>query len=108
MVTEWGMSENLGPMSLHTSDGEVFLGRDLGRVQEYSEQTARLVDSEVKQLLDDAYSMARSILHQNIGLLHRLARLLVEKETVEAADFEALVSAAGVVRLSISPSGSLY
>jgi cell division protease FtsH len=108
MVTEWGMSENLGPMSLHTSDGEVFLGRDLGRVQEYSEQTARLVDAEIKQLLDDAYSMARNILHQNIGLLHRLADLLVEKETVDAADFEALVSAAGVVPPTNARSASLF
>jgi cell division protease FtsH len=90
MVTEYGMSEVLGPVSLN-EDSEVFLGRDFGRVQEFSEHTSRMVDTEVKRMLDEAYSIAHSVLKANFHILERLAQILLEKETVEGREFEEVV-----------------
>ncbi len=90
MVTEYGMSEAVGPMSMG-DEGEPFLGRDLGRRSATSESTAQLVDQEVKRLLDEADGLARDILRQNMHILERLAELLLEKETVDGAEFEAVV-----------------
>jgi cell division protease FtsH len=91
MVTEYGMSEALGPMSIQ-QEGQVFLGRDLGRSRTISESTAKLVDGEVKRLLQEADAMAHSILRQNTHILERLAQLLLEVETVEGRQFEEVVS----------------
>ena len=91
MVTEYGMSEALGPMSI-SEDGEVFLGRDLGRTRNVSESTAQLIDAEVKRLLREADALAHSILRQNPHILERLAEVLLDVETVEGARFEEIVS----------------
>jgi cell division protease FtsH len=91
MVTEYGMSEAVGPMAI-SEDQEVFLGRDFGRTRNVSEATARMVDGEVKRFLDDADQLARSILRQNLHILERLAQLLLDKETVEGVEFEQVVS----------------
>ena len=91
MVTQYGMSEAIGPMSI-TEDSEVFLGRDIGRTSPVSEATAERVDAEVKRLLTEADALARSILHQNPQILERLAQLLLVEETVEGAQFEEVVS----------------
>ena len=72
--------------------GEVFLGRDLGRSREVSEDTSRLVDGEIKRFLNEADQLARSILRQNTHILDRLAELLLDKETVEGVEFEEVVS----------------
>ena len=90
MVTEYGMSEKVGPMAID-DDNEVFLGRDYGRSRSVSEATAQLVDSEVKRFLDEADRLAQSILRQNPTILEGLAQLLLEKETVEGAEFESVV-----------------
>ena len=92
MVAEYGMSQSLGPMSLQ-EDGEVFVGRDFGRVRNISEDTAREVDHEVRRILDEADARARSILSQNAHILEALAQLLLEQETVDSADLETLVNA---------------
>lgn len=91
MVTEYGMSEAVGPMSL-SEEAEVFLGRDFGKAQNVSEATARLVDGEIKRFLDEADQLARSILQQNKHILERLAEVLLDKETVEGNEFEDMVS----------------
>ena len=86
MITRFGMSEKVGPVSLD-GGSEVFLGRDYGRRAEYSEATAQLVDHEVRSMLEEALSWAQKILVANIHILHRTAQLLLEKETVDGQDF---------------------
>ena len=92
MVCKYGMSEKLGPVSLSGTDEQVFLGRSLGRSNSLSEETARTIDAEVRQLVSEGYSWAKSILVSNIHILHKVANLLLEKETVDAEEFERLVS----------------
>jgi cell division protease FtsH len=90
MVTEFGMSEALGPVNL-ADDGDSFLGPQLGRPRHVAEATAERVDDEVKRLLREADALAASVLRQNMHILERLAQLLLEKETVEGAEFEQVV-----------------
>ncbi|MCB9777760.1 MAG: ATP-dependent metallopeptidase FtsH/Yme1/Tma family protein [Alphaproteobacteria bacterium] len=90
MVTQYGMSEAVGPMAID-EQGEIFLGRDLGRIQEHSQETARVVDKEVQRLLTEAYDLAVRVLDQNQHILERLARLLLDEETVEGEQFERVV-----------------
>jgi len=83
MVTQFGMSEAIGPMAIGDSEQEVFLGRDIGQRRQVSEQTAQLVDAEVKRLLDEAYDTARRILREHEGLMDALALALLERETLD-------------------------
>lgn len=82
MVTEYGMSENLGPLTFGHKTGEVFLGRDLAREPNYSPEVAYEIDKEVRQIIDTAYARAKKILEENRAGLDRLARTLIEKETI--------------------------
>jgi len=84
MVTEYGMSDDLGPMRLGSARGEVFLGRDLGSDPDYSDAVAARIDAEIRRLLDTAHDLARSILQRNRQTLDRLAGALMEQETLEA------------------------
>ena len=90
MVTQFGMSEAIGPMAIGDSETEVFLGRDIGQRRQVSEQTAQLVDGEVKRILDEAYRLARTILTQNEDLLERMALALLERETLDREQVELL------------------
>jgi cell division protease FtsH len=90
MVSEYGMSEAIGPMNLG-GQGEVFLGRDYSKVQQHSEHTSRLVDSEVRRMLEDAYSLATRILVDNQHILERTAEVLLDKETLNGPEFSSLV-----------------
>jgi cell division protease FtsH len=86
MVCEWGMSQKLGPMTFGQKQSEaVFLGRDIGRHQDYSESTARDIDQEIREIINSSYGHARSLLGDNIEVLHRVARTLLEKEVVDGA-----------------------
>jgi cell division protease FtsH len=105
MVTEYGMSETVGPISIEGGN-EVFLGRDMGRTRPISESTARQVDAEVRRILDDADELARSILRQNIHILERLAQLLLEQETVEGQEFESVVQGLNPVYPVPQPAGA--
>ncbi len=82
MVCEWGMSEEFGPMALGKKDDEVFLGRDMAHIKDYSDETAKLIDLEVKRILGDAYNRAKTILQDNIELLHSLSLALIDRETL--------------------------
>ncbi len=84
MVTEFGMSEQLGPMRLGQPQGEVFLGRDFNSTPDYSQEIAARIDGEVRALLDGAHSVARAILASNRSSLDRLAAALVDRETLDA------------------------
>ena len=89
MVVEYGMSEVIGNLSFGSGD-EVFLGRDMGKAKAYSNQMGDLIDKEVKNLVDHAYDKAEAILKEKISLLHLVAKALLEKETLQTYEFEAL------------------
>ncbi len=84
MVTEWGMSDDLGPMRFGHPHSEVFLGRDFASQPDYSDELAAMIDTEVRRLIDAAHEVARSVLEENRGVLERLADELVRAETLEA------------------------
>ena len=90
MVTKYGMSEKLGPIDFSASHDEVFLGRDFANTNHLSEQTSSLIDSEVKGLIDKAYQRCEQILRDNLDILHRLAQFLLEHETMDNAQLEAI------------------
>lgn len=88
MVTHYGMSSNLGPMTYGTDDEEVFVGRDFGRARNYSEEVAAAIDREMRSLIDRAYNKSEELLKDNINVLHRVAQALLEKETLDGEEFE--------------------
>ena len=88
MVTKYGMSERVGAIMLGSDQEEVFLGRDLAHSKEYSEQTAAVIDAETKRIVDTGYNRAKQILTENIDKLHKVAGVLLEKEKIEAEEFE--------------------
>jgi cell division protease FtsH len=91
MVTKYGMSEKLGPVNYSSSD-EVFLGKDFSTRKNYSEEMASEIDEEIRGIIEDAYNKAEKILTENIDLLHKVANVLLEVETLDAEQFEELVS----------------
>jgi cell division protease FtsH len=90
MVTQFGMSEVIGLVAIGDPDHEVFLGRELVQRRQVSEHTARLVDQEVKRILDEAHDRARQLLEQHKELLESIASSLLERETLDRAQIEAL------------------
>ncbi|HLR34694.1 MAG TPA: ATP-dependent zinc metalloprotease FtsH [Tissierellales bacterium] len=88
MVTHYGMSQNLGPMTYGTDDEEVFIGKDFGRARNYSEKVAASIDKEMRDIIDKAYSKAEKLLSDNINKLHNIAQALIDKETLDAKEFE--------------------
>jgi len=94
MVTHYGMSEKLGPMTYGTDEEEVFVGRDFGRTRNYSEKVAAAIDEEMRTLIDRAYSKAEQILKDNMNVLHKVAEALLEKETLDGKEFEEIFLAA--------------
>jgi len=94
MVTHYGMSEKLGPMTYGTDDEEVFVGRDFGRTRNYSEDVAAAIDSEMRRIIDTAYNKAEQLLRDNMDKLHRVAEALLEKETLTGKEFEEIFQGA--------------
>ncbi|MFH1474704.1 MAG: cell division protein FtsH, partial [Chloroflexota bacterium] len=92
MVTEFGMSDRLGPRAFGKRDELVFLGRDIGEQRNYSDDVAKQIDEEVWSLIETAYSRATEVLTTHRAKLDLLASTLVEKETLDAEEFEALFS----------------
>ena len=90
MVTQYGMSEVLGPIQFGDDSNEVFIGRDWGQTRNYSEAVATTIDKEVNRIVTDAYQEAKRILKENMEMLHASAKLLVEKEKVTGDEFRAL------------------
>ena len=90
MVTKYGMSDRIGALMLGSSQEEVFLGRDFAQGKEYSEETAAVIDEETKKIVDTGYNRAKQILTDNIEKLHQVAGILLEKEKIEAEEFEAI------------------
>lgn len=94
MVCELGMSEKLGHLTFGKKDRQVFLGRDLMREKDYSEQTAVLIDGEVRRIVDECYVRARDLLKQNMDKLTNLSNVLLEKEVIEAEEIKKIVGIA--------------
>ena len=90
MITKFGMSENLGLICYGDDDEQVFIGRDLAHARGYADSTAAKIDEEVKKVVDDCYAKAKDIINENIEVLHSCAKLLIEKEKITQAEFEAL------------------
>lgn len=91
MVRTWGMSAELGPMSYAKGEEQVFLGREIAQHRDYSDETALKIDNEIAKLIHTAYDRAKQILDENMDLLHQLADLLLEKETVMGNELDALI-----------------
>ena len=91
MIRTWGMSDNLGPLSYAKGEEHVFLGREIAQHRDYSEETARRIDDEIHRLIDTAYQRACDVLEENLDVLHKLAELLLEKETVMGSELDNLI-----------------
>lgn len=96
MVMEFGMSDELGPISFTSGHDEVFIGKDLGRSRNFSEEVAARIDNEIRRLIDEAYNRAERLLTENIHKLHAVAQALLEKEKLEAHEFEAIFNNASI------------
>lgn len=95
MVTEWGMSERVGPIHLSNREEHIFLGKEMVHGREFSDQTARIIDEETKRIVTENYRRARQLLKDNIDKLKRLSEALLEKETLEAAEIDQIINGGG-------------
>jgi cell division protease FtsH len=91
MVCEWGMSDTMGPLSYGKKEEAIFLGREIAQHRDYSEHTAVEIDKEVKRIVMDNFQRARTLIQDRVDALHGLANALLEKETLDAADIDAIV-----------------
>ena len=91
MICEYGMSENIGPVTFGHRQDQVFLGRDIARDKDYSEEVAAEIDKEVRTFMEDAYAATEKLLSENIDKLHVIAKALMEKETLEEEEINQLV-----------------
>lgn len=92
MVTKWGLSEKLGPLSYSEDDGEVFLGRSVTRHKNVSDDTSHAIDEEIRLIIDRNYERARNILIENMDKLHKMAEALLEWETIDAEQINDIMS----------------
>ncbi|MDJ0949882.1 MAG: ATP-dependent zinc metalloprotease FtsH [Alphaproteobacteria bacterium] len=105
MVTEWGMSEKLGRLRYSENEEEVFLGRAIARTQNVSDDTARLIDGEVRRIVEEAEERARSVLSENEDALHHLADALLTYETLSGAEVSAILAGEQIDRSDDSDPG---
>jgi cell division protease FtsH len=92
MVCQWGMSEKLGPLSFGQKDEQIFLGREFAQHKDYSEETAVLIDQEIRDVVTQAYERAKKILVENTDTLHALAQALLDRETLLEKDIDAIIA----------------
>ena len=100
MVRKWGMSEELGPLSYAQGEEQVFLGREISQHRDYSEATAQKIDGEITRLVKNAHQLAHTVLSEHLDILHALADMLLDKETVLGKELDELI-------LSIKPDANL-
>jgi cell division protease FtsH len=98
MVCVWGMSDQLGPLAFGQKDSEVFMGRDFGQQQTYSDQTARVIDDEVRRIVTAQYERAKAMIKSHLDKLHIIAKALLEYETLDRTDLESLMGGGSLVR----------
>jgi len=92
MVCDWGMSDKLGPLTFGKKEEQIFLGREIAQHRDYSEETAERIDEEVRRIIMENYERAKQLLVDNMGLLHRLARELLEREVLDNSEIEKIMS----------------
>ena len=98
MVTEWGMSDLLGPMTFGKKNEEIFLGREIQSQRDYSEVTARMIDEEISKIIRNAQRVSETILNDNEDLLHSMAKSLLMHETIDAKDIDKLLNGKKIIR----------
>jgi cell division protease FtsH len=91
MIRSWGMSDDLGPLSYAKGEEQVFLGREIAQHRDYSEATAQKIDEEINKLIKNSYGRAKIVLNENLDILHKLAEVLLEKETVMGKELDELI-----------------
>lgn len=91
MITELGMSDELGPITFGHKEEQVFLGRDIARDRNYSESVAQAIDNEVRRIIDESYQKAQDIIIEKMDILHAIAQMLMENETIEAEGFREII-----------------
>jgi len=96
MVCEWGMSDKIGPLACGQKEEQIFLGREFSRHRDYSEETARLIDDEVRGIVTQSYEKAKNILNGNMATLHRLASTLLEKEVLDGFQIDQIIKSEAV------------
>ncbi len=96
MVCDWGMSEKLGPLALGKKEEQIFLGREFAQHRDYSEDTARLIDDEIRAIVTQSHEKAKDILQKNMEALHRLATTLLEKEVLDSQQIDAIIKGEAV------------
>jgi cell division protease FtsH len=96
MVCEWGMSDKIGPLACGQKEEQIFLGREFARHRDYSEETARLIDDEVREIVTQSYERAKNILNGNMAALHRLANALLEKEVLDGDQIDQIIKSEAV------------
>lgn len=94
MVCEWGMSEELGPLTYGQKDEAIFLGKELARHRDYSEETARLIDREVRRIVESCYNRALDLIRENMDALHGLAQELLRREVIDGKELQAIIASA--------------
>jgi cell division protease FtsH len=91
MVCDYGMSENLGPLSFGKTEEQIFLGREIAQHRDYSEATAQKIDEEVRNIVNGAYDQASQLIRDNIDTLHSLAEALLERETLDGEEIDKIM-----------------
>ncbi|MCB1826460.1 MAG: ATP-dependent metalloprotease, partial [Candidatus Competibacteraceae bacterium] len=92
MVTKWGLSERLGPLTYSEDDGEVFLGRSVTRHKNVSDETAHVIDEEIRSIIDCNYRRAEQLLRDNLDKLHAMAEALIKYETIDSEQIDDIMA----------------
>lgn len=92
MVCDWGMSDILGPVNLNANSEDIFLGKEMSQPKDHSERTSELIDEEVRKLITEAYETAENLLNENLELLHKTSKILIERETIDGEELKALIN----------------
>ncbi len=106
MVTEWGMSDLLGPMTFGKKNEEIFLGREIQSQRDYSEVTARMIDEEISKIIRNAQRVSENILNDNKDLLHSMAKSLLQHETIDSKDIDKLLNGKKIIRRNLNTKRS--
>jgi len=93
MVCEWGMSDKLGPLAYSSDSNQVFIGRDMGQRNDYSEKTAQTIDQETAKFVQDSFKSATRVLNENLDILHKVSEELLEKETISGKELDDIILA---------------
>ena len=103
MVCEWGMSDQMGPLTFGRKEEQIFLGKEFARHIDYSEETAKRIDAEIRLMVTNNYNLARKIIEDNKELLEQMAQALIERETLEAPEIDAIIEGRPLPKMTKSP-----